>query len=522
ISHWNKPMVNARLSPDGHTVAFFSPVDGVQQVFIMLTSGGEPLQLTKDENDKIVNGFSIDGTEIFYSIAGRNEQWSVPTLGGAPSRVLLGYRMVQSPDGNTFFYLKIGSHDVFQADKSGLNERVVYSFKDPFSPAGIFAYPDGKYLLVASLTSDPRVIAFYKVDLHSNKGQQIGSVPDVAGSGSWEKPGETLLLNRTTNDLVNLWRYRLKDSQLTQITFGAGADQFPMADPSGKGIYFVTSRESGSLIYYDATTGKNEEIVSELSTQPILSSNGMRVMYNRILQPGKQEELWVTDIDGKNKVRIAASPTIGTGTWSADGSKLSFMQAEGAFIAQANGKGLKKVQMPEVGRSQVQNVVWSPDGESLYLSTGSATNTEEVWKANTDGTHVEKFMDCCIISEFSPDGKYLLGAVISGDQAGIYQISMPDKKMTRLVSDTNSMNVYWGKDGKSIFYPVTQPGETTFYKMAWQDGKATGKPEVVLKLPFTIPLFYRGNGFDITRDLSTLVYVKQSTQSDLFLLSYEK
>ena len=32
----------------------------------MLTSGGEPLQLTSDEGDKNVSGFSFDGGEILY------------------------------------------------------------------------------------------------------------------------------------------------------------------------------------------------------------------------------------------------------------------------------------------------------------------------------------------------------------------------------------------------------------------------------------------------------------------------
>ena len=56
----------ATLSPDGHSVAFGSPVRGVEQVFLMLTSGGEPLQLTNDEGDKDVNAFSPDGKEIYY------------------------------------------------------------------------------------------------------------------------------------------------------------------------------------------------------------------------------------------------------------------------------------------------------------------------------------------------------------------------------------------------------------------------------------------------------------------------
>ena len=59
-------MQNGTLSPDGHAVAFVSPVGGIGQVFLMLTSGGEPLQLTNDEGDKIVDRFSSDGKEVYY------------------------------------------------------------------------------------------------------------------------------------------------------------------------------------------------------------------------------------------------------------------------------------------------------------------------------------------------------------------------------------------------------------------------------------------------------------------------
>ena len=64
ISQWNKPMSRARLSPDGHAVAFASPVGGIQQVFLMLATGGEPLQLTNDEGDKEVQNFSPDADTV--------------------------------------------------------------------------------------------------------------------------------------------------------------------------------------------------------------------------------------------------------------------------------------------------------------------------------------------------------------------------------------------------------------------------------------------------------------------------
>jgi Tol biopolymer transport system component len=93
-------MNRAKLSPDGHAVAFASPVGGVAQVFLMLTSGGDPLQLTNDEDDKLVYNFSSDGKEIYYEKSiGRDEIWAMPTLGGVPRPAAVGYFALPSPDG---------------------------------------------------------------------------------------------------------------------------------------------------------------------------------------------------------------------------------------------------------------------------------------------------------------------------------------------------------------------------------------------------------------------------------------
>jgi hypothetical protein len=56
-------------------------VSGINQIFLMLTSGGEPLQLTNDEWDKFVDDFSPDDKEVYYGSYGRDEVWAVPTLG---------------------------------------------------------------------------------------------------------------------------------------------------------------------------------------------------------------------------------------------------------------------------------------------------------------------------------------------------------------------------------------------------------------------------------------------------------
>jgi hypothetical protein len=72
--------------------------------FLMLTSGGEPLQLTNDEGNKSVDDFSADGKEVYYDRnLGHDEVWAVPTAGGAPRRVASGFHAVPSPDG-AFIY----------------------------------------------------------------------------------------------------------------------------------------------------------------------------------------------------------------------------------------------------------------------------------------------------------------------------------------------------------------------------------------------------------------------------------
>jgi eukaryotic-like serine/threonine-protein kinase len=74
--------------------------------------------------------------------------------------------------------------------------------------------------------------------------------------------------------------------------------------------------------------------------------------------------------------------------------------------------------------------------------------------------------------------------------------------------------------GKSFLYAVASSGEVRICRQAWRDGKLIGSPEVVLKLPFTIPVAYlTGNAYDFSNDLSTIVYARPGGHADLYLLS---
>ena len=84
-----------------------------------------------------------------------------------------------------------------------------------------------------------------------------------------------------------------------------------MPDPGGKGIYFVNGKSSGFLTAYHVHSKESTDIVSEDATQPVISPDGKRVMY--ITLPARERrELWVSDIDGGNKVKIATGEDLGT------------------------------------------------------------------------------------------------------------------------------------------------------------------------------------------------------------------
>ena len=495
ISQWNKPMNDARLSPDGHAVAFVSPVGGAAQVFLMLTSGGEPLQLTNDGGDKILDNFSPDGKEIYYVRSlGPEEVWAMPTLGGSPRRVTTARAVLPSPDGAYIFYMKSDSSGIFRAEKTGLNEELVYNFEsNGLSLIPLLVFPGGNDLLTASLRRwDSPNFGFYRINITSHAAVDLGEVSGNAFDVAWAEPGSSVLFSRTINDLTNIWKYNLEDRSLTQISSGAGPDYLPMPDPVGKGIYFVNGKSSGFLTVYHVHSKESTDIVSEDVTGPIISLDGKRVMYTT-LAAGKRHELWVSDIDGGNKVKIATGEHLGTGNWAPDNFHLSFQEAgtgAGAkgYVVGADGSGLRQFPRTE---GIIWNSVWGADQKSVYVTAvEKASPTLTVWKWSVDGSNPERFVDDCgIVWDADPGGQYLLGVVDRGDKTGIYEVSISDRKCTFLLSGVVTNAATFARDDKAFLYAIASRGEVTIYRQPWRDGKVIGSAQVAFKGSKS-PLFF--------------------------------
>ena len=152
----------------------------------MLASGGEPLQLTNDDGEKVVSNFSADGTEIYYvRIFGRDECWAVPTLGGTPHRLVAGKTPAPSPDREYIYFTKQGTRAIFRANRTGMGEEQVFALGPNTLPVRqILPFPDGKHLLVITGDTVSSLEAFhaYDVDLPNQKADDLGKCRETQGT----------------------------------------------------------------------------------------------------------------------------------------------------------------------------------------------------------------------------------------------------------------------------------------------------------------------------------------------------
>jgi serine/threonine protein kinase len=516
ISHWNRHISRAILSPDGHTIAFTSYMLGYEQVFVMLVSGGDPLQVTSDAGSKILNSFSPDGSRIYYQQElGGPGVWAIPTLGGTATHIVEGQSFVASPDGSSWFYVTF-TGGIMQAASRAAGARPIHTFNpSDFAPSRILLFSGGADLLVVGRKpSNPE--GTFEICRLNVTSRSVSDLVELSGSPAsvvWGEVDKTLLLHREVNGIFNLWEYNLGNKSYTQLTSGPGPDYFPMKDPAGKGILFVNGKKSGFLSAYELRTKSSTDIVSDLAMQPTLSRDGKRIMY--VIRG----ELWVSDIDGNNRTKLASAKFLSTGDFSPDGLRLSYtetnMDADQNFVVNLDGSHLR--QLPRsLGNSE--SCAWSGDGH-LYVSGFQSLNDPhyfQTWRISVDGASAEPFTDKCgAVMDSTLDGKYLLSTTFPG----IAELSIPDKKCTTLIPDVTTFLPRFSQDGRSILYTTSSRGEVTLFRVPWAAGKLAGRPRIVLKLPFAFAQRLNGNAYDVARDLSKIVYVRPGGQFDIYLLS---
>src|SRR5262249_8530828 len=276
-----------------------------------------------------------------------------------------GYNVQPSTDGKYFYYFRSENpYAIYRSTKAGIDQKIVFKL-DPknFRPNRILPYSNGKSLLVQTTQAAWGETKLFKIDLQNQTAQNVGAIPG-GRDFVWFKQDHSILCSHPEKGLVNIWKYDLDHLRLNQMTFGSGPDTNPMPDPTGKGIYYVNGKVSGSLVRYDARSSVSTPIIDEFASQPIISPDGTKFMYIKISLAGEGDEWWVSNIDGKNRIKLGASRGSNTGDWSIDSTLLCFFDESKSYVVSATGRELRALKSTEI---PVGNSVWSRDGKFLYL-----------------------------------------------------------------------------------------------------------------------------------------------------------
>jgi Tol biopolymer transport system component/predicted Ser/Thr protein kinase len=111
LTHFGGPKTfRPRWSPDGKQIAFYSDVKGNRDVYVIRSDGRVPRQLTTSPASDGDPGWSADGKWVYFNSdrAGEHEVWKVSVVGGEAVSVsrLRGNAPMESPDGKFLYYSK--------------------------------------------------------------------------------------------------------------------------------------------------------------------------------------------------------------------------------------------------------------------------------------------------------------------------------------------------------------------------------------------------------------------------------
>jgi eukaryotic-like serine/threonine-protein kinase len=141
------------ISPDGRTVLYVAPANGVQQLFSFNFVSRRAQQLTSSPGDKVDGIWSPDGKSIafFSNLGGTLQLWKMAADGTHQQQLTTGYERIRhaffAPDGKWLYYQPSHRNIFRMAVKGGATQQVTH-----FPDASLFIeepsiWPDGKYLL---------------------------------------------------------------------------------------------------------------------------------------------------------------------------------------------------------------------------------------------------------------------------------------------------------------------------------------------------------------------------------------
>jgi dipeptidyl aminopeptidase/acylaminoacyl peptidase len=265
-------------SPDGKTVAFISNMSGRNNLWLVPSEGGWPMQLTVSNERQTQPEWSPDGKWIAYiSDYDGDEQWDIflvspktgQVLNLTNTREIAEENPTWSPDGRYLAYMvKPKTSSVFEIDiydtlMRDVKHLTTGTAKDRMNVAPIWS-ADGKFMVYTQEQSKGTDSNIFLVDVRSaqstlltpHNGENTYAANDVAPDGN------SILITSNAGDgydnagLLDVASRKIR--WLTQDKWEISGGNF---SPDGKLLTYVANVDGNTDIYlYDIASGKTHSL----------------------------------------------------------------------------------------------------------------------------------------------------------------------------------------------------------------------------------------------------------------------
>jgi Tol biopolymer transport system component len=542
------------LLPDGKWVLYSGQETGNRDIYLLSTSGQNPINLTKDspadddepaaspDGERIAFRSSRDGGGIF--VMGRTGE-GVRRV--TPTGVSAAFNPAWSPDGTEIAYAtedvqltplnwertseiwvvnvntgaqrKLDAVDAVQANWSPHGHRIAYVSRRQQTSA-----TDKKGGTVG------RVMDIYTVPARG--GEPVPATNDQATDWSpvWSPDGRHLYFVSNRGGSMNLWRVPIDEASGRRL-----GEPEPITTPAPFLAHPTVSADGRRIAYAAVSETMNIERLTldpagpSVKGEPTQVTFGPRMWVNPDPTPDgewiamylrdPEGDVYVIRPDGAGLRQLTSDPAIDrVPRWSPDKTWVAFFSNRSGPLAvwkirAADGSDLQQV--TEIGGIPV----WSPDGSKLATATvlvaadiGSlVVDPNRPWREQTPETlpMPDKALRPFIPNAWSPDGARLAGQIGFSDRGGIGVVlyTFASRSYERL-TDFGEWPVWFG-DSRRLLFVFKGREFWVLDTRTKQTKKIYGPTRDVLGTP------------RMTRDGRSVFYSRRMTEADIYLLTFE-
>jgi dipeptidyl aminopeptidase/acylaminoacyl peptidase len=309
-------------SPDGETVAFVSNMSGRNNLWLVPSEGGWPMQLTVSDQRQTSPAWSPDGKWIAYtSDYEGDEQWDIFLVSPKTGQVvnLTNTREIAeqdptwSPDGRYLAYIvkpktsSVFEIDVYDTVMRDVKHLTAGTAKDRMNVAPIWS-ADGKFIVYTQVQSKETDSNVFLVDVSSaqstlltpHEGERTYSASDVSPNGK-----TVLITSNASNGYDNVGLLDVASKKIRWVTQDKWETSAQSFSPDGNLLTYTSNLDGYVGIYlYDIVTGKARDLglprgVNYVAGNPSpFTTDGSRMLFSHT-GPTAPGDLWVYTFSDK-------------------------------------------------------------------------------------------------------------------------------------------------------------------------------------------------------------------------------